>query len=84
MYRLFKDAAAYACAMSKDQQFISTYCRENPYTEDVAESVLVWARVRPDRVDEATRNLIEATIPNRPKKCDFVLAFACPLIYIVW
>jgi hypothetical protein len=67
MYFLFKDAAAYACAVSKDQQFISTYSRENSYTEDVAESVLVWygARVRPDRVDEATRNLIEATIPNR-------------------
>ena len=64
---LFQDAAAYACAMNKDQQFISTYSRENPYTEDVAESVLVWyaARLKPDRLDDATRDLIEATIPNR-------------------
>ena len=53
--------------MNKDQQFISTYSKQNPYTEDVAESLLVWygARVRPERMDNVTRALIEATIPNR-------------------
>merc|ERR1712037_83506 len=64
---VLQDAAAYACAMSKDQQFISTYAMMNPFAEDVAESLLMWyaVRVTQDRVDKKTRDIIEQTIPHR-------------------
>merc|ERR1711874_809197 len=64
---VLQDAAAYACSMSKDQQFISTYAKMNPFVEDVAESLLMWyaVRVRQDRLDKNTKDIIEQTIPNR-------------------
>merc|ERR1711874_795546 len=64
---VLQDAAAYACAMSKDQQFISTYAKMNPFVEDVAESLLMWyaVRVKQDRLDKKTKDIIEQTIPNR-------------------
>lgn len=54
-------------AQQADGEFISTYARDNPGREDVAESVLAWwvARFRPERLLAPERQAIERTIPNR-------------------
>jgi hypothetical protein len=54
-------------AQLADPEFISTYARDNPTREDVAESFLPWLAVRhrPDRISVALANTISSTIPNR-------------------
>jgi hypothetical protein len=54
-------------AQADDPNFISTYARDNPTREDVAESFLPYlaVRYRRDRLDDATASAIEQTIPNR-------------------
>jgi hypothetical protein len=61
------NSAQWLNAQSLDGEFISTYARDNPTREDVAESCLVHFALRnyPDRIPAATRSLIESTIPNR-------------------
>jgi hypothetical protein len=54
-------------AQSFDGNFISTYARDNPTREDIAESFLVWYAVRhkPSEISDEDFNLITSTIPNR-------------------
>ena len=50
-----------------DNEFISTYARDNPQREDIAESILPYlaVRYREDRISTALKETIESTIPNR-------------------
>jgi hypothetical protein len=61
------DAPGWVAAQAADAGFISTYARDFPRREDMAESFPVWValRYRPDRLTETARRTIEATIPNR-------------------
>jgi hypothetical protein len=54
-------------AQKNDPEFISTYARDNPRREDLAESFLLYLAVRhrPDRIDSDLKNLVEKTIPHR-------------------
>ena len=59
-------------AQKEDPTFISTYARDNPDREDVAETFLLYLAVkhRADRISEENKHLILATIPNRIKYFD--------------
>ena len=54
-------------AQRADGGFISTYARDNPDREDIAESILPYfaVRVHPGRIPPRDRALIEEAIPNR-------------------
>jgi hypothetical protein len=54
-------------AQAADPEFISTYARDNPTREDIAESFLPWLalRHRSGRIDAATASTFSSTIPNR-------------------
>jgi hypothetical protein len=54
-------------AQASDNEFISTYALNNPTSEDIAESFLVWlaARYRQDVISTDDYNNITQTIPNR-------------------
>lgn len=61
------NSAQWLSAQTLDGEFISTYARDNPIREDVAESCLMHFAQRntPDRISAATKAAIESTIPNR-------------------
>jgi len=54
-------------AQERDGRFISTYARDNPFREDVAESFLPYfaVRYRSDRISQSLSQIIEETIPHR-------------------
>lgn len=54
-------------AQAADPEFISTYARDNPLREDIAESILMWFAVtyHADRLPPDMVDTIERTIPNR-------------------
>src|SRR5262249_31092567 len=60
-------SAGWLAAQAADPNFISTYARDNPTREDVAESFLPWLMVRyfPSRISVADFNAITTSIPNR-------------------
>jgi hypothetical protein len=60
-------SAGWLSAQAKDVNFISTYARDNPTREDVAESVLPWlaVRYRARRISPAQITKIQRAIPNR-------------------
>lgn len=60
-------SAGWLAAQAADPTFISTYARDFPTREDVAESFLPYlaARYRSDRISASLRGIILATIPNR-------------------
>jgi hypothetical protein len=60
-------SAGWLSAQAKDVNFISTYARDNPAREDVAESVLPWlaVRYRASRISPAQITKIQRAIPNR-------------------
>lgn len=60
-------AADWIAAQKADDSFISTYARDYPQQEDVAESFLCWLAVtyRSDRISEKDADKIKKTIPNR-------------------
>lgn len=62
-----QDTAGWMEAQQADGGFISDYARDNPETEDVAESASAYfvLRFRPDRLSAADRDAITAAIPNR-------------------
>ena len=62
-----KDSPGWRAAQAADGVFISTYAHENPDSEDVAESFLLWFAVRyqAERLTAAERTVILRTIPNR-------------------
>ena len=59
--------ADWLAAQSADPEFISTYARDNPLREDIAESFLTYlaVRIRPDRISSGLKQTIEQAIPNR-------------------
>jgi hypothetical protein len=60
-------APGWAAAQAADPTFISTYAREHPQREDVAETFVPYlaVRYRSDRIPALLKATIEATIPNR-------------------
>ncbi len=60
-------APGWLAAQSADPTFISTYARDFPTREDIAESFLPWlaVRYRTDRISAQLLATILATIPNR-------------------
>jgi hypothetical protein len=60
-------AAGWISAQQKDVEFISTYARDNPTREDVAESFLpiMAALYKQDRISTTMRQTVERTVPNR-------------------
>ena len=61
------DAPDWLAARMADGGFISTYARDNPTQEDIAESILPWlaVRYRSDRISGADEQKILSAIPNR-------------------
>ncbi len=54
-------------AQKLDARFISTYAQENPYREDIAESIIPYfaVRFRPERITEEQLQTITKAIPAR-------------------
>lgn len=72
-------SAGWLAAQQSDPEFISTYARDNPTREDIAESFVPWLalRHRPERISTETANAIQAAIPARISYFDaqgFVIA----------
>ena len=61
------NAADWVAAQNADGEFISTYARDNPTREDIAESFLLYYayRYRSDRISQSLTSVISSTIPNR-------------------
>lgn len=60
-------ATGWLAAQVADDNFISTYARDNPTREDIAESFLLYmaVRYRSDRISASLKTTIEQTMPNR-------------------
>lgn len=60
-------SAGWLDAQNQDDEFISTYARDNPTREDIAESFLTWlaVRYRQNKISTENFNKITQTIPNR-------------------
>jgi len=60
-------SAEWLAAQKKDTTFISTYARDNPNREDIAESFLLFLALehRRDRISDELANTIKNTIPHR-------------------
>lgn len=60
-------SAGWRAAQAADGEFISTYARDNPSREDVAETFLMWlaVRFRPERLDQSLINTVNGTVPSR-------------------
>ncbi|MCZ6671924.1 MAG: hypothetical protein O7C75_03190, partial [Verrucomicrobia bacterium] len=61
------NASDWLAAQAADDEFITTYARDNANREDIAESFLVYMAIRhrADRISESLLETIETTIPNR-------------------
>lgn len=64
---LHSSAAGWIAAQKSDPDFISTYARDNPTREDIAESFLPWLAVRhrSSRLTKTLVNTITSAIPSR-------------------
>jgi len=62
-----ENSAQWLNAQTLDGEFISTYARDNPNREDIAESCLPYFAMNNsrDRVAASTLAIFDATIPNR-------------------
>ena len=62
-----KNDPAWIAAQEKDPGFISTYARDNPQREDIAESFPMWfaARYRKERISTVDYENIVQIMPNR-------------------
>jgi len=60
-------ARGWLAAQVADGEFISTYARDHPNREDIAESFLPYLafRYRSERISQSLANTISQTIPNR-------------------
>lgn len=54
-------------AQEADGRFISTYAREHPFREDIAESYLLYVamRYRANRIPDSLKKTIQQVMPNR-------------------
>jgi hypothetical protein len=75
-------SAGWLAAQAADGEFISTYARDNPDREDIAESFLVWLAVRFARPDisNSYADTVNNTIPNRLKYFDSLNLDLTPFI----
>ena len=75
MHFLFIQTNEWKQAMAADRKFISTYAKNYPDREDVAESATAWyaIRMRTDRQPVSDVELTESTIPNRMNLFDEIL-----------
>lgn len=64
---LHASAPGWIAAQQADPDFISTYARDNPTREDIAESYLPYLAVRhrKDRISASLASTISKTMPNR-------------------
>jgi len=60
-------SAGWLAAQTADGVFISSYARDNPDSEDIAESFLLYLAVRhrSDRISQSIEDMILQTMPNR-------------------
>jgi hypothetical protein len=74
-------AAGWREAQTADAAFISTYARDNPTREDVAETMVPYLaqRFRADRLPPATVAAIRGAIPNRLRYLDCLGVTMAPL-----
>ena len=65
-------APGWLAAQAADARFISTYARDFPSREDIAETFVPYlaVRYRSDRISQSLRNTILAAIPNRIEYLD--------------
>ncbi len=63
----YSNHANWRSAQANDPAFISTYARDNPDREDIAESFVPYLAVKykSDRIDASLKETIEQTMPNR-------------------
>ena len=68
----FASAHGWLAAQDADPVFISTYARDNPTREDIAETWLTYfaIRYRADRISTSLKDKIVAAVPNRIKYFD--------------
>lgn len=74
-------SAGWLSAQAKDVNFISTYARDYPTREDVAESVLPWlaVRYRASRISPEQISKIQRAIPNRLAYFDSLSLVVLPI-----
>ncbi len=79
---LHANAAGWVAAQRADPDFISTYARDNPTREDVAESwgPYLMLRHKSDRFPAAMADVIQRTIPNRIKYFDQLTLNLVPFV----
>lgn len=65
-------AKGWLAAQKSDPEFISTYARDNPTREDVAETFLLWlaVRYRSERISTKDATIIRKSVPARLKYFD--------------
>lgn len=75
------DAPGWLAAQAADPTFISTYARDHPDREDLAESFSAWLAVRHrrDRITEGMADTITAAIPHRLAYFDSLHLNLCPV-----
>ena len=80
--RIYYDAE-WKDAAKADGQFISTYARDNPGSEDHSETFLCWLAVRykKDRISPADYAKITAAVPNRLKWYDEMDFKLSPMVH---
>lgn len=73
-------------AQTADNEFISTYARDNPTREDIAESFLPYLalRYRKNRISQNLANVIAKTIPHRISYFDSQNINMYPINYTVY
>lgn len=61
------NSTGWRAAQAMDPTYISTYARDNPTREDIAESIVPWLaiRYRESRIPASLASAIRAAIPNR-------------------
>ncbi len=77
-------SAAWKAAQAADPTFISTYARDFPDREDIAETFLLYLalRFRADRISEELKNTILETIPNRIAYFDGLMLDMHPISFV--
>lgn len=75
-------APGWLAAQAADPTFISTYARDYPDREDLAESFSAWLAVRHrrDRITEGMADTITAAIPHRLAYFDSLDLNLCPVV----
>ena len=76
------DAPGWLAAQAADPTFISTYARDHPGREDLAESFSAWLAVRHrrDRITEGMADTITSAIPHRLAYFDSLDLNLCPVV----